>query len=243
MEAIAPEVWSLLSTPSPHVSIPDLSAANTCCAVNNNHQRTIARRLIEIELADVAKAKGKPNNPPDVMTAKESAFVREYLIDLNATQAAIRAGYSAKTANVQAVEIMARPRVMAAINAAKLERSTETKIDAAWVLTRLAVEAEADLADLYDDDNNLKPIKQWPKIWRQGLVAGVEVDELWDGYGEDRTQIGVTKKLKLSDRIKRLELIGKHVGVNAFQDQVKIAGVDELADRIARAKAKLGGKR
>jgi phage terminase small subunit len=177
------------------------------------------------------------------MTAKQAAFVREYLIDLNATQAAIRAGYSAKTANVQAVEIMATPRVKAAIDAAIANRSQETKIDAAWVLKRLAMEAEADIADLYGDDGQLLPVKKWPLIWRQGLVQGIEVEELFEGKGEDREQIGVLRKIKLDSRIKRIELVGKHVGVNAFQDQVKIAGVDELADRIARAKAKLGGKR
>ncbi|MGY4333214.1 phage terminase small subunit [Bradyrhizobium sp. LB7.2] len=176
------------------------------------------------------------------LTAREAAFVREYLIDLNQTKAAIRAGYSAKSANVQAVEVMARPLVKAAIDAAMAARSEETKIDAAWVLQRLAIEAEADLADLYDDDNNLLPVKKWPKIWRQGLVAGVEVDELWEGRGDDRTQIGITKKLKLSERVRRLELIGKHVNVQAFQENVQVSGVEALADRIARAKAKQGGK-
>lgn len=188
----------------------------------------------------MAKAKGKPNQPPDVMTAKEAAFVREYLIDLNATQAAIRAGYSARTANVQAVEIMSRPRVKAAIDAAKLERSAETKIDAAWVLKRLALEADADLADIYFENGAIKPVHEWPKIWRQGLVAGVEHVEVKDSEGNATGDVVV--KVKISDRVRRLELIGKHVGVNAFQDQVKIAGVEELADRIARAKAKLGGK-
>lgn len=176
------------------------------------------------------------------MTAKEAAFVREYLIDLNATQAAIRAGYSAKTANVQAVEIMARPRVKAAIEAAKLERSNETKIDAAWVLKRLALEAEADIADLYDDEGQLLPVKKWPLIWRQGLVQGIEVEELFAGRGEEREQVGVLRKIKLDSRIKRIELVGKHVGVQAFQEQIAIAGVEQLAERIARAKAKQGAK-
>lgn len=173
------------------------------------------------------------------LTPKQSRFVEEYLIDLNATQAAIRAGYSAKTANDQIGKLLATPGIKAAIDAAKLERSTETKIDAAWVLKRLAAEAEADVADIYEPDGALKPLKDWPKIWRQGLVAGMDVEEI----EVEGVKMGIIRKVKISDRVRRLELIGKHVNVNAFQDQVKIAGVDELADRIARAKAKLGGKR
>jgi phage terminase small subunit len=78
-------------------------------------------------------------------------------------------------------------------------------------------------------------VKEWPLIWRQGLVAGVEIDAL---YGEDREQVGQTKKLKLSDRIKRIELIGKHVSVQAFREKVEIELTGSLAERLARAKAR-----
>lgn len=169
------------------------------------------------------------------MTPKQEQFVREYLIDLNATQAAIRAGYSAKTAGAVGHELLKKPEIIEAIDAAKIERSTETKIDAAWVLKRLADEATADIADLYDDDGELLPVKDWPLVWRQGLVQGIEVEELFDGYGKERTQVGVVRKVRLSDRIRRIELIGKHVAVKAFEEQVAVTGLDALADRLARA--------
>jgi len=174
------------------------------------------------------------------LTPKQSRFVEEYLIDLNATQAAIRAGYSAKTANDQIGKLMATPHIKAAIDAARAARSEETKIDAAWVLKRLALEADADLADIYSENGAIKPVHDWPKIWRQGLVAGVEHVEVKDSEGNATGDVVV--KIKVSDRVRRLELIGKHVNVNAFQDQVAIAGVEALAERIARAKAKRGGK-
>ena len=176
---------------------------------------------------------------PATLTPKQSAFVREYLIDLNATQAAIRAGYSKKSANEFAGQLMAKPHIKAAVEAAIAKRAEKTEYDAEWVLKRLGLEADADLADRYDDDNNLKPVKDWPKIWRLGLVAGVEVDEIWDGYGEDRTQIGVTKKLRLSERRPRIELIGKHIRVNAFQETVNVNGLDTLGDRLERATQRL----
>lgn len=181
-----------------------------------------------------------PKTTSDDLTAKEAAFVREYLIDLNQTKAAIRAGYSARSANEQAVKIMDRPRVKAAIDAAMVARSERTLIDADWVLKRLAEEADADLADLYNDNGDLLPVKDWPKIWRQGLVAGVEIEALFEGFGEDRIQIGHVKKVKLSDRVRRLELIGKHVRVNAFQEVVQHKGLDGLAERLDRAAKRAG---
>jgi phage terminase small subunit len=168
----------------------------------------------------------------DNLTPLQARFVEEYLIDLNATQAAKRAGSKAKNLTVAGAEFLANPNIQAAIDQAKLERSKETKIDAAWVLTRLAEEATADVGDLYHADGHLKPINEWPKIWRQGLVAGIDVEEIQ----VEGVKMGEIKKIRLSDRIRRLELIGKHVKVNAFQEVVQHKGLEGLADRLARAK-------
>lgn len=154
------------------------------------------------------------------LTAKQQQFVAEYLIDLNATQAAIRAGYSAKTANRIGPELLTKPDVAAAVSAALQERSARTKIDADWVLTRLAEEAEADIADLYTEEGSLRPVHEWPPVWRKGLVAGIDVEEIRD----EGAVVGVVRKLKLSDRLKRIELIGKHVDVQAFKEQVEHTG-------------------
>jgi phage terminase small subunit len=150
------------------------------------------------------------------MTPKQQRFVEEYLIDLNATQAAIRAGYSAKTANEQGARLLANVSVRNAVSEAKAKRSKETGIDAAWVLSRLAAEAFADLADLYDEQGRVKPVKDWPLVWRQGLVAGIEVETIGEGAGQ-------VTKIKISERIKRVELIGKHVDVQAFKEKLEVA--------------------
>lgn len=156
----------------------------------------------------------------EMLTAKQEAFAREYLLDLNATQAAIRAGYSAKTAKQQGQRLLTNVDVQAAVTAGQDARATRTEIDADWVLKRLADEAIADLGDLIDANGAVKPVADWPLIWRQGLVSGFEVsDELVDGV-----KVGNTTKIKLSDRIKRIELIGKHVNVQAFRDQVHSTG-------------------
>lgn len=170
------------------------------------------------------------------LTPKQAQFVREYLIDLNATQAAIRAGYSKKTANEQAARLLAKASIKVAIAEATQKRAEETGINAAWVLKRLAAEAEADVADLYDEKGDLLPVKEWPKIWRQGLVAGLDVEVL----AVEGIEIGRIKKIRLSDRIKRIELIGKHVNVQAFKDQIEVGGLDALAERLARASKRDG---
>lgn len=169
------------------------------------------------------------------MTAKltplQARFVEEYLIDLNATQAAGRAGSKAKNLTVAGAEFLANPNVQAALDEARDRRSKKTQIDAEWVLTRLAAEAEADVADLYGPDGQLLPVTDWPLIWRQGLVAGIEIEEIQ----VEGVKMGEIKKVRLSDRIKRLELIGKHVRVNAFQEVVQHKGLEGLADRLDRA--------
>jgi phage terminase small subunit len=162
------------------------------------------------------------------LTDKQQRFVEEYLVDLNATQAAIRAGYSEATAYSIGHENLSKPDIVEAVSLAQAARSERTRIDADWLLTRLAAEAEADLAELMDDTGGLKPIHEWPLIWRKGLVAGIEVEDLYEGRGEAREHIGRLHKVKLSDRVKRLELIGKHVDVQAFKDKVEHSGAVAL---------------
>lgn len=146
------------------------------------------------------------------MTPKQQRFVEEYLIDLNATQAAIRAGYSEATAGEIGCENLKKPNIAEAIAEAKESRSKRTQVDADWLLKRLEEESDADIADLYDADGNVKSVHEWPKIWRQGLVAGI--DTAYDSEGN------AIHKIRLSDRAKRLEMVGKHVSVQAFKDKV-----------------------
>lgn len=153
------------------------------------------------------------------LTAKQEAFCQEYLLDLNATQAAIRAGYSKKTANRIAAENLSKPDLAKRVADLAEKRAKRTQIDADWLLTRLAEEATADLSDLYYESGSLKPVHEWPKIWRQGLVAGLDAHQEYAYEDGKKIPEGVVMKLKLSDRVKRLELIGRHIGVQAFNDK------------------------
>lgn len=168
------------------------------------------------------------------LTAKQRRFIDEYLIDLNATQAAIRAGYSEKTAEAAGSRLFRNVKVAAAIAKAMEERSERTKIDADWVLLRIAEMLDADISDIIDEDNTYKPIHEWPKVWRQ-MLAGVDVQELFEGRGKARQKIGEVVKIRFIDRLKALEMAGKHVDVQAFKERSQVDPGDGWIEVLERA--------
>ena len=161
------------------------------------------------------------------LTPKQQRFVEEYLIDLNATQAAIRAGYSERTAQEIGSENLSKPMVAKAITEALAKRSEQTKIDADYVLRRLVEIDQMDVLDIMDDQMKIRPVNEWPKVWRQ-YVINLENLELSDGEG-------CFKKIKWPDKVKNLELIGKHVSVGAFKDKIEHDVSDPLKELLSRA--------
>lgn len=190
------------------------------------------------------------------MTPKQEAFVREYLIDLNATAAYKRAGYAAKghAAEANAERLLRKAEVREAVSKAQQSRAERVQVDADWVLSRLHAELTADLSDLYDENGCLKQVHDWPKVWRTGLVAGVETTQERDGSdAEGKPVYATVRKVKLADRVRMLELVGKHIGVGAFRERLEHTGKDggplelksatdeQLDARIAALMAKTHG--
>ena len=171
------------------------------------------------------------------LSEQQKCFAREYIKHFNATRAAIAAGYSRETATQQGSRLLTNVKVTQFVGQLLEARAERTGIDADWLLWRLTEEATADLSDIIDADGKLLPVSAWPEVWRTGLVAGIEVEELFEGRGEDRTHVGNVHKVKLADRSKRLEMIGKHVNVGAFKDRVEHTADGPLA---ALAKALTG---
>lgn len=167
------------------------------------------------------------------LTNKQKLFVKEYLIDLNATQAAIRAGYSVSSADRIGPELLGKTCVANAIKEAMDKRTERTKINADYVLNRLVEIDQLDVIDILQDDGKLKPIQEWTKAWRQS-ITGIDVQELMSGDIDS-----LVKKIKWPDKLKNLELLGKHVAISAFNekqennDQSKIVDVlKELAEKL-----------
>lgn len=132
------------------------------------------------------------------------------------------AGYTKNRGN--ATRLKANEAVKIRVAELQSRIAEKATIDAAWLLDRLAEEANADAADLFGLDGTLRPVNEWPAIWRKGLVSGIETDEF-----------GRVVKVRLSDRIKRLELIGKHVSVQAFKEQLDVnvsLSVDAAISRL-----------
>lgn len=148
------------------------------------------------------------------LTDKQELFAREYLSDLNATQAAKRAGYSDKTAYSIGQENLKKPEIQDRIAELKAERNERTQVNADYVLRRLVEIDEMDVLDILKANGELKPIKDWPKVWRTTL-SGMDVTEMAGDAA------GILKKIKWPDKVKNLELLGKHVTVQAFKDNVK----------------------
>lgn len=150
----------------------------------------------------------------ELQNAKHERFCHEYVIDLNGTQAAIRAGYSAKTANRIANQLLSKLDIQKRVAELKSDRNEELKIDANYVLKRLVEIDSMDVLDILLPNGEVKPIGEWPKVWRTTL-SGIDVMEL-----AAADTAALIKKIKWPDKVKNLELLGKHVSVQAFKEQV-----------------------
>lgn len=161
------------------------------------------------------------------LKAKHEMFCREFLVDLNATQAAIRSGYAERRAHITGPELANKPAIKARIDELKQERMSQLGIDANYVLMRLVEIDKMDVADILEDDLSFKPLSEWPESWRRYL-SGLNLAEMFEGRGDDRGMVGILKKIKWPDKVKNLELLGKHVSVQAFKENVKteITGAD-----------------
>nr|WP_052923240.1 terminase small subunit [Escherichia coli] len=149
------------------------------------------------------------------LTDKQELFAREFIIDLNATQAAIRAGYSEKSSRNQGARMMANDDILDRIAELKAERNEQVGVDAAYVLRRLTEIDQMDVLDILLANGELKPIKDWPKVWRTTL-SGMDVVEM-----ASADSAALLKKIKWPDKVKNLELLGKHVDVQAFKENIK----------------------
>lgn len=159
------------------------------------------------------------------LSAKQEAFCQEYIKDFNATQAAIRTGYSQKTADRIASRLLSKVDIQDFVSQLQAKRTERVQIDADYVLKRLHEIDQLDVADILTDAGDFLPIKQWPKSWRISLSA-IDIQIINSGDAE-----AITKKVKWPDKIRNLELLGKHIGVNAFAEK-QVAQSDEQITRV-----------
>lgn len=166
----------------------------------------------------------------DKLTARQELFCKEYLIDLNATQAAKRAGYSEKTAKDIGCQNLAKLNISNRIQELKAIRDESIDIDARYVLSRLKEIDQLDVLDILDDAlSAFKPLSQWPKSWRTS-ISGVDIAAIASGDNIETT----IKKIKWPDKVKNLEMIGRHVSVKAWDKEKEDLGGDSMAESIGK---------
>lgn len=163
------------------------------------------------------------------LTVKQKAFVDEYLIDLNATQAAIRAGYSAKTADVIGCENLTKPNIQQAISERMAERSKRTGVNQDRVVLELAKIAFVKMTDVVDPDTG-----EVREDATDDDLACIETIKYKSS--ESDTGSSVEREVKISPKLKALELLGKHLGMwndkldVHITEPIVISGSDDLED-------------
>ena len=149
------------------------------------------------------------------LTAKQQRFCEEYLIDLNATQAAIRAGYSVKTATIIGHENLTKPNISNLIKDKQAEIAERNKLKADDVIQELRALGFWSINDFIGEGNVINDVSTQPREINKP-VAGLKVKETFTtmGRGEDAiTERTVTTELKMADKRAALVDLGRHLGV------------------------------
>lgn len=165
--------------------------------------------------------------PVRKLNARQSAFVREYLVDLNATQAAIRAGYSERTAHSQGPRLLENVGVKAAIAKAIKERANKVELTAERVLKEAARLALYDVRKLYRDDGSLVPITELDDDIAAAIV-GIDVVTTDTALTSETTH-----RYRLADKNNALERLFKHLGLYELDNSQKADPLTTLLQAIS----------
>jgi phage terminase small subunit len=143
------------------------------------------------------------------LTHQQQLFVAEYMIDLNATKAAVRAGYSARTAAQIGSRLLSNVEVSRQINALLTRRLRAAQLTGDAVLQELRKIAFSDVRALYAADGELLPVGKLPDEIA-ACISSIEVDELTLGAGDKKRVIGSSKKVRLHPKLEALKMLAQH---------------------------------
>jgi phage terminase small subunit len=168
-------------------------------------------------------------NTPKAIHQRRTRFVKEYILDHNATRAAIAAGYSEKTAGSQGARLLKDADVAKSVLVAENKANAKYELTAERIKQEIARLCYYDPAAYFNPDGSAKPISEIDEDSRRA-IAGFETAELFSGNGEERGLAGYIKKFKLPDKAKALELAAK---INKMLvDRVEVTAGDELIRRL-----------
>lgn len=159
----------------------------------------------------------------DRLDSQKQLFVLALLKGDTSEQAAVAAGVAGGQAKKTGLSWIKQANIKRALDELKAERAARAKYDADKLLQRLIEIDALDVLDILDEKGDVLPIQSWNSAWRRS-VHEVTVRQNLDG--------SVTTRVKLPDRLKNLELLGKHIGVQAFKAdnllEITVSGIDAL---------------
>lgn len=162
-------------------------------------------------------------------SAKELRFIEEYLIDFNGTQAAIRAGYSKKTARQIASRLLSKANVQADIAAGQKELREKSMSLADRIKREYERLAFLDLRKAFDEHGHIKPLTELDDD-TAAAITGFDVEDLYEGRGESREHVGRVKKIRTADKKAALDSLARHVGFFERDNRQK---ADALSSMLA----------
>ncbi|MFT5659721.1 MAG: phage terminase small subunit [Sulfurimonas sp.] len=147
------------------------------------------------------------------ITDKQEIFCKEYLIDLNATQSAIRAGYSEKTAIAQSSRLLVNVNIQNHIQELMLKRSERTQVTADMVIKEICKTAFHDIRSLYDKNGQLVPVKELDDSSASAISSFKSKREYQGKDEEGNAEYAIIDEYKRFDKLRALDMLAKHLGL------------------------------
>lgn len=182
-------------------------------------------------MAKTTKKNPKAAKKSQTLSDREKRFCEEYIIDLNGTQALLRVSnrMTRQSASTESSRLLKLDRIQKRLSELRAEQSKRTAVTADRVIAELARVAFFDLGSAYNDEGALLDVPEMPEDVRRAL-QGIKI---FEEFGENKKKIGETRELKPADKVRALELLGKHFKL--FTDKHEHAGKLSLEDLIAGA--------
>lgn len=175
------------------------------------------------------------------ITRRQQLFVREYLVDLNGAEAAIRAGYKPDNAKVVASTMLAKPEIRAAVSRLQRKSFERVDINAAEVLRELGAIAFSNMADFISVGEDGLPVLNLSKLDRDQWAAVSEyTEDATGGQNDGERRLVVRRKVKLTAKVEALALLAKHFGL--VKEKVEHDLSDRLVEKLAAGRGRASNR-
>lgn len=167
--------------------------------------------------------------PETRISERQRLFCERYVIHLDGELAASEAGYSRKSARQISYKLVRKRNIAAYIGELLDKKAARNRVDADDVLREISRIAHLDIRRAFREDGTMLGIHDLPDDVA-AAIASIEMDEIYEGAGSKRSAVGVTKKVRFAEKLRALELLGKHLRL--FPDKVEVSGEKLTVEQI-----------